>query len=553
MKGFVETLLEAEASCLLFLSGARRFSASDVRAMAGQAAAWMADRDGPVFLHTRSAARFAAGVLAAAATNKVLALPAHTQPAYLAEVGASQSVLLGDGVFDRLSESAPLQGAQPDPLLIFFTSGSTGVPKTVEKSLSRLETEARALEDVWGRHAGHTLGTVSHQHIYGLLYRLMWPVMFGRTSDDEAATYWEDIAGRLSGATLISSPAHLTRLPPHAFEAKPALTFSSGQLLPTETAVACAAAFGAPPFEVLGSTETGGIGWRQQTEADTPWTPFAQIEIVTDAEGALSVRSPYLQTPEAHATGDNAVLLEDGRFRLQPRGDRVVKVDGKRVSLTRVEETLGALPDIDAAAALTLPTRKDALGAVAVLSEQGRARLDADGAFRLSRHLRAAASDALEPAERPKHWRFVDAIPVDAQGKRTQSALRALFESDNMNATSPLDVLDLDVRAHSDTEAEIAFTLAPELIFFEGHFPERQILPGVAQAHLAVLIAERLWGDWPSDANIARLKFRRVLTPNEFVVLKLKRDADIGRVTFSYALDGEVIAQGEVGGFAAKT
>jgi 3-hydroxymyristoyl/3-hydroxydecanoyl-(acyl carrier protein) dehydratase len=113
----------------------------------------------------------------------------------------------------------------------------------------------------------------------------------------------------------------------------------------------------------------------------------------------------------------------------------------------------------------------------------------------------------------------------------------------------PVAALNLDVRSQTDTEAELHFTLPPELIFFEGHFPSRPILPGVAQAHLAVLIAQKLWGDWPSDANLARLKFRRVLFPNDKVVLRLKRDAKIGRIGFTYTFGDIDASQGEIGGF----
>ena len=216
------------------------------------------------------------------------------------------------------------------------------------------------------------------------------------------------------------------------------------------------------------------------------------------------------------------------------------------MSLARVEAALLALPEIEAAAALTLPERRDGLAAVATLTESGKARLSELGAFRLSRYLRAAISHTLEPSERPKHWRFVETVPVDTQGKRVLSTLRALFDG----SPDPLDALDLDIRIHDETEAEIAFTLPQELVFFQGHFPDQAILPGVAQAHIAVLVAQKLWNDWPPDANLTRLKFRRILTPGDAVVLKLKRDAKRGRLSFLYAL-GEIDAsQGEIGGVA---
>lgn len=499
---------------------------------------------GPVFLHVTSAAHLCAGLLAAAAEQRTLALPAHAQPAYLEEIGAT-GALLTDAVFNSGPVQRSLHTLTPDPLLVFYTSGSTGVPKRVEKNLSRLEREAAALDSIWGGEAGHVAATVSHQHIYGLLYRIVWPVLSGRTADDAAAEYWEDLAGRFAGRTLISSPAHLARLSPRRdlYADAPGLIFSSGQLLSWQAAQACASTFGRHVIEVLGSTETGGIAWRQQMAPNAPWTPLPGVGVSSDADGALTVRSPFLQENTPQKTGDVIEPVGDGTFRLKPRGDRVVKIDGKRVSLMRVEEALAAFPEVETAAALTLESRKDALGAVVALTSLGSAALRELGSFRLSRQLRSRLSSSLEPAERPKHWRFVDAIPTDAQGKRVLSVLRAMF------APSPLDALDFDVREHTQEEAEIAFAIPDDLIFFRGHFPDRPILPGLAQVHLAVLIAQKLWSAWPSDSNLARLKFRRVLTPGDRVVLRLKWNAQNGRLRFSYQFGEVEAANGEIGGF----
>jgi len=542
MSGIIETLLAAPADRRLFKRGDTWILAGDIRDMASRAAL-PAGADA-IYLHTFSASRFLAGLLAAAAEDRTIALPAHTQAQYLSELGCANSALVTDGSFDGDAVIRDLWRAQRDPSLVFFTSGSTGFPKRVVKNLSRVDAEARTLERAWGGEAGHAIATVSHQHIYGLLFRIAWPLISGRTSDEEAATYWEDLEGRFAGATLVSSPAHLTRLPPRSdlFQPAPALIFSSGGLLPAPAAQACIGAFGAAAIEVLGSTETGGIAWRRQVEADAPWTPFDGVVISPGADGALSVRSPNLQENAPMQTGDVIEPLDDGRFRLKPRGDRVVKIEGKRVSLTRVEEALATLPEISAAITLALPARGGALAAVAELSATGRQQLTTLGAFRFTRALRAALAATLEPAERPKHWRFPDQIPMDPQGKRVLSTLQALFDPD------PLEPLTLDIRAKSESEAEVSFTLAPDLAFFAGHFPGQPILPGIAQVHIAALLAKRLWGQAPSDANLSKIKFKRVLAPNERVTLFLKRDAARGRITFRYTLGQTEVAEGEIGG-----
>ncbi len=205
MRGLLETLLRAESGQRLFARGAQWITAGEIRAMAADAAPRLPN--GTIFLHTASTAHFVAGLLAAASRGAMIALPAHTQAGYLSEIGCADRALVTDDFFKPAGADAALDIENLDPLLIFFTSGSTGAPKEVEKNLSRLETEARELDALWGHATTHTLATVSHQHIYGLLFRIMWPLLSGRTADDEAAAYWEDVEGRIAGATLISSPA----------------------------------------------------------------------------------------------------------------------------------------------------------------------------------------------------------------------------------------------------------------------------------------------------------------------------------------------------------
>ncbi len=227
--GFLETILRADAARPLFKRGDGWITAGEVRALAQRALPRVARAESEIFLHTRSLSRFTAGLLAAAVAGKNVALPAHAQANYLAELDCLDGALFDDDAFEIGEAGSELKLTQHDPLLVLFTSGSTDKPKRVEKNFSRLEIEGCALEAQWGGQAGHVIATVSHQHIYGMLFRLVWPVLSGRTSDDFAATYWEDLEGHIVGATLASSPAHLTRLPPRPdlFTPPPALIFSS--------------------------------------------------------------------------------------------------------------------------------------------------------------------------------------------------------------------------------------------------------------------------------------------------------------------------------------
>lgn len=431
MNGLIQTLIQTDAARPLFQRDGEVVTAGDVRRLAAALLPRVQAAHDTVFLSVSSAAHLTASLLAAAAAGRMIAMPAHAQPEYLAEIGCPPEALITDDLFGGLLDGdvAALADAVTDPVIDFFTSGSSGAPKRVRKNLSRLEVEARALDNLWGAEAGPVISTVSHQHFYGFLFRVVWPVISGRVSDDAPAVYWENLEGRFGGTTLVSSPAHLTRLSPRVemYQPTPGLIFSSGQLLPTDAAAECVTVFGRPATEVLGSTETGGLAWRRQTAPDALWTPFPDVSITADETQALIVRSPYLQDDGPERTGDVIDQQPDGRFRLKPRGDRIVKIDGKRVSLARVEDMLGRLPEIAAVAALSLPDHKGALGAVVELTLAGQAVLAEEGTFRLSRRLRAAVSPLLESAERPKYWRFVDRIETNSQGKRILSTLSALF------------------------------------------------------------------------------------------------------------------------------
>lgn len=436
--GLLPTLAFAPAGRVLFEHGAAPITAGAVRAAAKRAVSRIAPGAGPVFVHSDSAALLAAGLIAGASLNRTIAILPHAQPAYLAEVGANPGSLLIDHVeggqptlaLGAGNDAAFSFGDGFDPQLVFFTSGSTGAPKQAPKKISQIDAEARYWVDWFGAQADHVAGSVSHQHIYGLIFRIAVPVMAGWRSTDRQAFAWESFVTEITPrSVVVTSPAHLTRIPPGISSARPAFVLSSGQALPLAGALEADQLFGAPPVEILGSTETGGVAIRQRRDDAEPWTPLGGVTLNLDAEGVLNVGSPFAGG-EPQRMGDRAEILPDGRFRLLARIDRVVKIEGKRVSLTRVESALVGQPAVREAVALSLGGEGvEMLAAVVVLSPKGAAELAELGAFRFTRQLRKRLSEGLEPAERPKRWRFVEAIPVNSQGKRVLTELQKLFET----------------------------------------------------------------------------------------------------------------------------
>jgi acyl-coenzyme A synthetase/AMP-(fatty) acid ligase len=320
-------------------------------------------------------------------------------------------------------------------VIAFFTSGSTGAPKQVEKPLWEIDHDLALFDGVWGNgFAGTTTyGTVTHHHFYGLTFRILWPLAGGRPFASEIDEFWEPLLARLvTPAVLVSSPGHLMRLAGVAPLAPPRRlrgVFTGGSALPPAAALDAQALLGCQPTEMYGSTETGPIGMRTLDGSDPPWTPVPGLALSRDEEGCAIVSWPDVPGMRPFETADRIELLPDGRFRLLGRADLIVKIEAKRVSLAEVESALQRLPQVDEAAALALDGVPAQLAAAVVLSPSGRDELEAIGSFRLGRNLRRALAPTLEAAAQPKRWRFVETLPRRALGKRDMAGLKALFRT----------------------------------------------------------------------------------------------------------------------------
>jgi acyl-coenzyme A synthetase/AMP-(fatty) acid ligase len=339
--------------------------------------------------------------------------------------------------------SRPLAPLSPDaPAVELFTSGTTGRGKAVPKSIAHLEREVRSLDAHLAERVAEApvLGSASHQHLYGMLFRVLWPLASGRPFHSRTLLHAEELTPRLSArgaCALVSVPAHLKRLAQRDGFAELArscrVVFSSGGPLDADTAARWREAMGEAPVEIFGSTETGGVAWRCQGSqgAATPFAPFAGVRVARDPDGRLRVHSPIASVGDLRsgfAMGDRVRILRDGRFVVEGRADRVLKIGEKRVSLPDMEERLREHEWVDAAALLPLERGGDArVAAAIVLSEGGRELLASAGAREVSLRLREALAREWDRVLLPRAFRFVDALPEDAQGKTTVERLAGLF------------------------------------------------------------------------------------------------------------------------------
>ncbi|MGO4330501.1 AMP-binding protein [Cupriavidus sp. 2TAF22] len=486
-----------------------------------------------VALYLESTAEFAAALFGAWHAGKHVVLPGDTRAETLAALAGRADARAGDlpgGVRPQARDAhgAAAPGWPPlDPRstqVTLFTSGSTGAPGAIVKQLSQLEAEVQALQAAFGAGVpaqARVLATVSHQHIYGLLFCVLWPLAAARPMPADRLAFHEEIVRACDGtpAVLVTSPAHLRRMPP-ALDWAPAraslhAVFSSGGPLPPEAAADALRHFGLAPVEVFGSSETGGIAWRQRARHDERWTPLPGVQWRLQ-DGFLAVRSAHLPDDGWYLCADQVQPAGDGGFALAGRADRIVKIEEKRISLTQVEQVLQQSPLVREARVVLLELDIGMrLGAAVVPSDGGAALLAGQGRAALLAALRAVLASAVDALALPRRWSFADALPCNAQGKTTEAMLRDMFRrvlpavrwqagGDAMSASAELDISE-------------------DLAVFDGHFPGSPIVPGVAQVDWVMALAPaRL--PVPPRAQFRRLetlKFQAVIMPGTTVQLAL--------------------------------
>ncbi len=496
---------------------------------------------------------FACALLALLACGKTVVIPASSAPAYLASLAdAYDCILTGSDMDGIISQAACPAGAAvavpipPHAPITLYTSGSSGSPKAIHKTLSQFDAEVRTLEDHWGKWIGPgaMLASVPHHHIYGLLFRIFWPLASGRAFGRR--TYAEPQAlqtalTRHEIAALVSSPAQLARWPSlpgfDTLSPLPAAVFSSGGPLDDAAAAAFASAHGTAPTEIYGSTETGGIAWRRRSESDT-WQAFADVAVRREADGALSVRSPHLGHPDWHRT-DDAVEFDDARrFRLRGRLDRIVKLDGKRVSLPEIEGWLALHPYVARSAAVLLPgASRERLGVLSALTPAGAQALRQRGRIGLAKTLRRHLATYIAPTLIPRKWRFRMDLPFDARGKLPASTVAASFAAGDKG----FEVLS-HIRDAEDDHYELR--VPPDLIHFRGHFPGLPILPGVVLVDWIVCLAAKQTEAARHIQSIDQLKFVAPVPPAALVSLQLTHEPQRCRVRFRARLGARDCASG---------
>lgn len=403
---------------------------SDVREMAGR----LPDRPYQFNL-CENRYLFCVSLLAAASRGQICLLPPSSQMAATLEILrdyprayiAAERDPQQPGVawFEVDAQRSEAMALEPGfdselPAVVAFTSGSTGKPKPCVHRLQTFKISAemavRSL-GLWERRL-LMVSTTPPQHMYGLETSVFWPLSSKLVLHDGRPFYPEDIRRVVNAspwpAVLASTPTHLRSLAKADGPwDKLGYVISATDSLPEKLARETETALGLSPHEIYGSTETLSFASREPLR-ESLWQPYANACLSQDESGQTLLSSPHLPAPAL--LQDSFRLEADGRFAVLGRHVDMVKIGGKRTSLTELNRRLKDIEGVD--------------DGFCFIQEAGPSerRLAAVVVSRLDKQaIREGLKPYVDEVFLPRKIHFVESLPRNEVGKLAKAETESLL------------------------------------------------------------------------------------------------------------------------------
>jgi acyl-coenzyme A synthetase/AMP-(fatty) acid ligase len=364
---------------------------------------------------------FAVAFLAACRRGATNLLPPGVGPQATQGLMAEYpAFLVEDELVERALADAPPAAAgsaiaDDHVAALVFTSGSTGAPQAHVKPWRALAMSARYCRLRLGERALNVVATVPPQHMYGLETSIFTLLAGDWALHDGNAFYPDEIVAALMAIPaprlLITAPYHLRHLLAAIHVLPPVdLVLSATAPLSAELAREAEARLGADVHEIYGCTEAGSMATRR-TAHEEIWTPYPGL--VFEVGATTTVRADHLDG--VVPVGDR-VELQDGRVRLLGRDADMIKIGGRRGSLSDIAAKIASLPGVTDQAVF-MPAEGETARPAALVVAPGRS------ADELRRDLGALIDGVFVP--RP--LRVVESLPRNSLGKLPREKLLELL------------------------------------------------------------------------------------------------------------------------------
>lgn len=414
-----------------------------------------------------------------------------------------------DGVFEGEFDARGI-------MINLFTSGSTGVPKNIGKTLYNLEVEAQAtIDDFDLPRGGIIVSTTSSAHSYGVAFNFILGFYGGYPINRKKIEFPEqfDVEGKY---ILISTPSFMEKLAKYdfVFENPPEKLFLAGAKLKDEIYEYFSR--NSDVIDIYGSTETGNIAFKRGGEK---FTVISRVEVTASEDERITVASDFFPARKM-VLNDIIEKISANEFVLKKRTDRIVKILEKRISLDEIENNLRKHPSVNEAHCFMYD------GKLCCAAVSGDVNLD-------TAELKKFLSNSSEIL--PKKWRILDEIPKTMNGKTDTVKLRKIF---GQNLSYPF----IFSRRAAMQNAEIQLLFKKNSNFLNGHFALMPIIPGVVQLYYARFFAEDVFGIEFGRDEVKKVKFSNVMKPDMKVSLKILNKEN--SVEFSWSADDKIFSSG---------
>lgn len=340
-------------------------------------------------------------------------------------------------VYIELAPGENGQGHQAIPYVdedhvacVAFTSGSTGNPKSHDKSWGSLASYRNEHLKAFRQECNVSsdacltiVPTVPPWHMYGLEWSVLLPTIGPFCVDVDTAAFPVDIAKSIHRAStdviLISTPIHLRALCNSGLTGLEArYTVSATAELEVSLAELVESRMNSAICEVYGCTEIGSLAVRKPTEYEG-WHFLDPFDVKLEND-QLYVSSPLFEG-SVKLQDRFSFDMESGAYLLLGRNDDIVKLGGKRESLAKLNNTLLMVEGVEDAViispnSLHLPStgRLEALVVAPGIS---------------AKTIRQELLKSIDPVFVPRPMYFVPSLPRDITSKLPVSELKNLLIS----------------------------------------------------------------------------------------------------------------------------